>query len=97
MSNGDVYVVCAEVPWDSYHKCILVTLDKAEAEKKVRKANKKHEKGCRTQRKTWSDYDECFCKRLHMHEMPLRGVPPEMSDLTIPRRPATVEDMRESA
>lgn len=96
-----VYVVCSFVAWDSYHQVVLATLDKKEAEKKVADFNAKHEDGCTTQRPTWSDYDECFCKRLHMHELPLRGVVgklrrlsalTEMSDLTSAAECARVED-----
>jgi hypothetical protein len=74
-----VYVVCLEVEYDSYHQCVLATLNKTEAEKLVNERNAQHDPGCQTQRSTWSDFDECFCKRAHMHEMPLSGWTSEMS------------------
>ena len=68
-----VYVVCAEVERDSYHQVVLATLNKTEAEKSVNDFNAKHDPGCRTQRETESDWDECFCIRRHLHELPLHG------------------------
>lgn len=80
------YVVCAEVPWDSYHQCIMTTLDKQEADKTVNAFNAKHDPECKAYLPGGSDWDECFCKRYHMHEMDLRGtsgklVTSRMSDL----------------
>jgi hypothetical protein len=73
-----VYVVCAEVPFDSYHSLVLVTLDKSEADKTVNGFNAEHEPDCRTQRVTWSDYDECFCRRYHMHSVSVKGIMPRI-------------------
>lgn len=69
------YVVCEHVEYDSYHQTVLATLDETEATKFVNSFNAKHEPGCLTQRPTWSDFDECFCKRRHMHKMILGGLP----------------------
>lgn len=68
-----VYVVCAEVPYDSYHQVVLATLNIQEAKKAISEQNAKHDPDCRTQRATESDWDECFCKQYHMHSVSLLG------------------------
>lgn len=73
-----VYVICCHTEYDSYHQVDLVTVDKTEAEKSVKSFNEKHEPGCSTQRPTWSDFDECFCKRRHLHALPLSGLSPDV-------------------
>jgi hypothetical protein len=73
-----VYVVCAEVPYDSYHQLVLATLNQKEADNAISEQNAKHEPDCRTQRATWSDFDECFCKRYHKHSVPLKGLMPRI-------------------
>jgi hypothetical protein len=76
-----VYVVCAEVPWDSYHSLILVTLAKTEAENTVNDFNAKHDPECRAYEPGGSDWDECFCKRYHLHSVPLKGLMPRIRSL----------------
>lgn len=68
-----VYIVCAEVPWDSYHQVVLATLNEKEADTVISEQNAKHEPDCQTQRATESDWDECFCRKYHKHSMPLQG------------------------
>lgn len=76
-----VYIVCAEVPWDSYHQVVLATLNEKEADTVISEQNAKHEPDCQTQRATESDWDECFCRKYHKHTLPLKGVMPRIRTL----------------
>jgi hypothetical protein len=77
------YVICAEVAYDSYHQTIMVTLDKEEADKKVNDFNDKHDPECKACLPGGSDWDECFCKRYHMHTLPVKGIMPRIRQLIV--------------
>lgn len=58
-----VYVICANVEWDSYHQVILVTLDYDEA------------LACM---EDWNNSHDVYDIQRHLHALPLSGLSPDV-------------------